>query len=369
MLISGAPISGAPVGGVPNAGGSTPVFSLSPSSTSATGTLAVTATGSGTTWSGSNPFSISSGPASGLTNYVRISDTSATFDITVTALSGTIVIADSNSGTTANIAAVALVPNAPTDVVLTDNNDGTVTASYTQASSDGGAAITGNTLLTSEGQTASAGSPGADITFTPVNGVEITAQVRATNSVGDGPYSDASAAITPNNTDVVSVMIRAPYLSTDTLGTKTVQLFHIVGGALVAATLPITTGFTAIPSVSNGWWVLIDVTPNGGNGEFSGIAVFSNINGTGKAAVEAYSAPTVAPGTLVAHKIAPFLSTDTITTPGYQLYSRNGAAYGSHVTSGILAISGVTNGYVARVSVSANTPAGGAHYGMLWDGG
>jgi len=369
MLISTGPVSTAPVSGAPNAGGSAPVFTLSPTSTSATGTLAVTATGSGTTWSGSNPFSISSGPASGLTNYVRLSDTSATFDITVTALSGTIVIADSNSGTTANIAAVALIPNAPTDVVLTDNGDGTVTATYTQASNDGGATITGNSLLVSSGQTATAGTPGAAITFTPVNGVPITAQVRATNSVGDGPYSDASASITPNNTNVVSILLRAPYLSTDTLGTKTVQLFHIVGGVLTAATVAITTGFVAIPNVSNGWWVLVDVTPNGSNGEFSGIAVFSNINGTGKAAVEAYSAPTVSPSTFVTHKIAPFLSTDTITAPGYQLYSRNGAAFGSRVTADILAISGVTNGYVARISVPANTPAGGAHYGLLWDGG
>lgn len=351
-----------------NVGGAS--FTLSPNASHTTGLKSVTATGIGTTWTGSNPFSIVSGPGTGLTNYVRLSDTLATFDFTQTAVSGTpIVIADSNSGTSRNFSAAAAVPGAPTSVVLTDNADGTVTATYTQPADDGGASITGNSLLVSSGQTAAAGSPGAPITFTPVNGVPITAQVRATNSVGDGPYSAASGSITPNNLNVVSILLRAPYLSTDTLGTKTVQLFHDVAGVLTAATAEITTGFLAIPNIINGWWVRVEVAPNGINGEFSGIAVFSNINGSGKAAVEAYSAPTSVPSAFVSHKIAPFLTADTVVTPGYQLYGQNGAAVGSRVTAGILAISGITNGYVARISVAANTSPGGAHYGLLWDGG
>lgn len=362
------PFSAEPFGAEPTAGGVS--FTLSPNASHTTGLKSVTATGVGTTWGGVNPFSITSGPGTGLTNYVRISDTSATFDFTQTAVSDTpIVIADSNSGTSRNFSAAAAIPGAPTGVVLTDNGDGTVTATYTQPADDGGTAITGNSLLVSTGQTAVASSAGAAITFTPVNGIAITAQVRATNSVGDGPYSSASASITPNNLNVVQILLRAPYLSTDTLGTKTVQLFHIVAGVLTAATAEITTGFTAIPNISNGWWVLVEVAPNGANGEFSGIAVFSNINGSSKAAIEAYSPPNSTPSAFITHKIAPFLTTDTIATPGYQLYALNGAAFGSRVTAGILSISGVTNGYVARLSLSANTLRGGVHHGILWDGG
>lgn len=363
-----------PFGAEPLAGDASGVasayFTLSPSASHTVGLKSVTAFGVGTSWGASNPFSIVSGPGTGLTNYVRISNTSATFDFTQTAVGSTpIVIADSNSGTTQNFVVAAVVPGAPTGVALTNNDDGTVTATYTQPADNGGAPITGNSLLASTGQTASASTPGAAITFMATSGVALTAQVRATNSAGDGPYSSASPSITPTNSTERQVLLRAPYLSTDALGTKTVQLFHIVGGALVAATAAITTGFTAIPNIANGWWVLVNVPTNDANGGFSGIAVFSNINGSGKAAIEVYIPPLTEPTQFVAHKIAPFLVTDVITSPGYQLYALNGTAFGSRVTAGILGISGVTNGYVARLSLAPNTGSGGVHYGIVWDGG
>ena len=60
--------------------------------------LHVTATGLNTNWGVENPFSIVSGPATDLENYENNSATSAEFDITVTALTGNIIIGDSDSG-------------------------------------------------------------------------------------------------------------------------------------------------------------------------------------------------------------------------------------------------------------------------------
>lgn len=87
------------------------LFTLSPSSAQTIGVKNITATGFGTTWTGSNPFSITSGPANNLTNYVRLSNTSATFNMTVTALTGgPVVIHDSNSNTNRAFPVVAAVP-------------------------------------------------------------------------------------------------------------------------------------------------------------------------------------------------------------------------------------------------------------------
>lgn len=73
---------------------SSPTFVLLPTVVTAPGVVSVTATGIGTAWNGSTPWAISSGPASGLTDHVNVDAGSATFDITVTALSGPIVITD-----------------------------------------------------------------------------------------------------------------------------------------------------------------------------------------------------------------------------------------------------------------------------------
>lgn len=82
-------------------------FSLSPNTITATGATSITATGVNTAWGVSNPFSIISGPANSLGSYSNTNATSATFSITVTALTGPIVIQDSDSGTTFVIFATA----------------------------------------------------------------------------------------------------------------------------------------------------------------------------------------------------------------------------------------------------------------------
>lgn len=172
----------------------TPNFVLSPSATHVTGTLHVIATGNGTSWTVSNPFSIISGPASGLTNYSNNSSTSAEFDITVTSISATpIVISD---GTTRyHISAAAVVPGAPTIGTLTNNDNGTVTVTFTAPADNGGAAISSYTATLNTGQQASGAS--SPLIVTATIGVSTTATVRATNSAGTGEPSAASNAVTP----------------------------------------------------------------------------------------------------------------------------------------------------------------------------
>lgn len=73
-------------------------FTIVPGGTSKAGVVHVTATGFGTAWTGSNPFSVTSGPGT-ISNYHNVDGTHATFDLTVSAANGTpIVIADTGTG-------------------------------------------------------------------------------------------------------------------------------------------------------------------------------------------------------------------------------------------------------------------------------
>lgn len=73
-------------------------------------------------------------------------------------------------------------------------------------------------------------------------------------------------------------------------------------------------------------------------------------------------------------KIAPFFSTDTITTPGYRLYHYAAGALtadGAHQTSGIDAVPNITNGYSVALNVVKMTlDADGGYRGVIvWDSG
>ncbi|MBL0290250.1 MAG: fibronectin type III domain-containing protein [Betaproteobacteria bacterium] len=92
----------------------------------------------------------------------------------------------------------ATVPGAPTAVTATRGN-GQVTVGFTAPASDGGSAITQYTATSNPGNfTGSCTAPCTSITVSGLtNGTAYTFTVTATNAVGTGPASAASAAVTP----------------------------------------------------------------------------------------------------------------------------------------------------------------------------
>jgi hypothetical protein len=181
-------------------------FALSPTSTWATGTLNVTAVGTGTTWT-TCPFSISSGPATGLTSCVVTDATHASFTITITSLGGTVVIADSNTATTANVATAQSQLSA--SLSTTHARSGvavTVTASITNPATGDttvtfGASVAGSWSATTV--TLNSGTLSANRTFTPsttgavtftATGNNFTASATPQSYYSDGTVYYASAA-------------------------------------------------------------------------------------------------------------------------------------------------------------------------------
>jgi hypothetical protein len=92
----------------------------------------------------------------------------------------------------------AAVPGAPTSVVA-DAGDGEATVSWSAPLSDGGSALTGYTVTSSAGGTVVVSGVATSTTVGGLtNGVAHTFTVAATNAVGTGPTSAASAAVTPS---------------------------------------------------------------------------------------------------------------------------------------------------------------------------
>ncbi len=89
-------------------------------------------------------------------------------------------------------------PGAPTAVAATAG-DTQATVSWTAPGDDGGSAITGYTVSATPGSaTCTAAAPQSSCTVaTLVNGTPYTFRVMATNTIGDGPLSKASTAVTP----------------------------------------------------------------------------------------------------------------------------------------------------------------------------
>jgi len=131
------------------------------------------------------------------------------------ATAGTCTINADQAGSSSYLAATqvsqsfavnAVVPGAPTIGTATVTGPGTAAVAFTAPASNGGAAITGYTVTPSP---AVAGGPftgtGSPITVSGLDtGTSYTFTVTATNSVGPGPSSAASNAITTAVTQVIT---------------------------------------------------------------------------------------------------------------------------------------------------------------------
>jgi len=93
----------------------------------------------------------------------------------------------------------ATVPGAPTSVVATAGS-AQASVAFTAPASNGGSAITKYTVTSSPGAKTATGTASPIIVTGLTNGTAYTFKVVATNSVGNGPSSAASAAVTPATT-------------------------------------------------------------------------------------------------------------------------------------------------------------------------
>jgi hypothetical protein len=170
------------------------------------------------TVSGSNPATTA--VVGSLTN-----GTAYTFTVTATNAKGT----SSPSGPSAPVTPAPTLPGAPSGVSGTAG-DGQVTVAWTAPVSDGGSAITGYTVtpfIGTQAQPTTAATGTSAVVGGLTNGTAYTFTVTATNAVGVGPASAASAAVTPAGLPV------APTGVTATGGN---------GTASVTWTAPTTTG-------------------------------------------------------------------------------------------------------------------------------
>jgi hypothetical protein len=166
------------------------------------GTLTVT-TGSGCAWTGvssaPSTLALSSDPTylgSRALTFTVASNSGASRSATIYAGGQSVVVSqDSSSSLT--------VPGAPTGVVGAPGHE-RVSVSFTSPSSNGGATITGYTVVASPGGARVTGAASPLVVSGLTNGIAYSFAVTATNSVGTGSPSTPSAVVAPVPTTVAA---------------------------------------------------------------------------------------------------------------------------------------------------------------------
>jgi len=212
-----------PGGGGPGPSPTAPAAPLIGTATAGYQSASVTFTAQGTGGSPITSFIVTSSPGgltgsgsaspvtvAGLTNGVPY-----TFTVQAVNAIGTSPASAASNSVTPNTPTV--VPGPPLNVVGTRGN-AQASIAFSAPTSNGGASITSYTVTLSPGSLTFSGGSSPIVATGLVNGTSYTATVTATNSVGEGPASAASAAFVP------ATVPSAPIIGTATAGNALAQV-------------------------------------------------------------------------------------------------------------------------------------------------
>ncbi|MDQ1684890.1 MAG: hypothetical protein QOC82_1627 [Frankiaceae bacterium] len=257
-------------------------------------------------------------------------------------------------------------PGAPTGVSATAGN-ASATVSWTPPGSNGGSAITSYTVKANTGATVSAnGSATSAVVTGLAHGTTYTFTVTATNSVGPGPASAPSNAVTP------LAVPGAPTNVTATRGNAS---------ATVSWTAPASTGGSAITSytVRSSSGTAVTVDGNTLSTTVTGLTNGTSYTFTVTAANAAGTGPASAPSNAVTPATVPGAPTGASATAGdasatvswtapasnggaavtsYTVLASNGTTTTVSGTTLSATVTGLTNGTAYTFTVSATNSVG-----------
>jgi hypothetical protein len=292
-------------------------------------------------------------------NWDTTSFSNGTYTLTAKAYNAANVTFDSSvSVSVSNI--VITVPGAPTSVSANAGN-AQATVSFTAPANDGGSPITGYTVTSSAGQTAT--GTASPITVTGLtNGTAYTFTVKATNAIGTGAASAASNSVTPATVPGV------PTIGTATSGNAQATVSFTVpasngGSPITGYTVTSSAGQTATGTASP-----ITVTGLTNGTAYTFTVKATNAIGTGAASAASNSVtPATVPGVPTIGSAAPGNAQATVsfTAPssnggspitGYTVTSSAGQT--ATGTASPITVTGLTNGTAYTFTVKATNAIG-----------
>ncbi len=320
-----------------------------------------------------------------------VNGTSYTFTVTATNSAGT-----GPASAVSNAVIPATVPGAPTGVSATPA-DGSALVSWAAPASDGGRAITKYTVTSSpDGRTCTTAGTLSCSVMLLTNGTPYAFTVTATNAVGTGVPSVASASVTPVTVPGATYVVVTPNRIVDTrvplglpgkLVANHYQTFTVTGipadavavtgnltvtGQTAAGYLSLTTVGTNTPATSTLNFPVGDnrangvTTPLGAGGTLS-VTYVATAGNTAQAIfdVTGYFLPDSTGATYVV--VTPNRIVDTrvpLGLPGklvanhYQTFTVTGIPADAVAVTGNLTVTGQTAaGYLSLTTVGTNTPA------------